>query len=97
VRFLANSRMAEGASVDQLVLFFRENGFSSAAWNLIRHRLVTEYAFKTGEIPGVLLFLEAGSLEQAADLVNDLEVVERGLLRFEIEPLGKTMSLQAGG
>jgi hypothetical protein len=97
VRYVANSRMADGASLDQLVVFFEENGFSSAAWSLIRHRTVTEYALKVGEIPGVLLFLEADSSEQADSLVNELEVVKRGLLRFEIEPLGKTMRLQPGG
>jgi hypothetical protein len=89
--------MAQGASRDRLVLFLEEHGFSSAAWDLVRQRIVTEYAMKTGEVPGVLLFLEADSLEQAAGVVNKLEAVQQGLLSFEIEPLGKTMRLQAGG
>jgi hypothetical protein len=89
--------MAQGASRDRLVLFFEEHGFSSAARDLVRQRTVTEYAMKTGEVPGVLLFLEADSLEQAAGVVNKLEAVQQGLLSFEIEPLGKTMRLQAGG
>ncbi len=97
MRYVANSRPADGASREQLVTFFAENGFSSAAWDLIRQRIVTEYALKTGEIPGVLLFLDADSFEQAAGLVNELDVVKRGLLAFEIEPLGKTMRLQAEG
>ena len=96
MRYMANSRKADDASLGQLVGFFEDNGFSSAAWELIRHRIVTEYALKTGEVPGVVLFLEVDSVEQAAGLVNELEVVKQGLLSFDIEPLGKTMRLQAG-
>ncbi|GIE97548.1 hypothetical protein [Paractinoplanes rishiriensis] len=97
MRYVANSRMAEGASRDQLVQFFEKNGFSSVAWNLVRHRIVTEYALKTGDVPGVLIFLEADSPEQAAGLINELVAVKQGLLTFEIDPLGKTMRLQADG
>ena len=48
---------------------------------------MTEYAFKVGASPGIVLFLEADSEVAAAEVVNGLPVVERGLLVFEIDPV----------
>jgi hypothetical protein len=93
MRYLANSRIAVGVPRDQLIQFFAANAFSTAAWDLIRHRIVTEYAVKEGETPGVVLFLEADSADEAAAVLGDLPVVKQGLLTFEIDPLGKTMRL----
>ncbi|MCU7725179.1 hypothetical protein ODJ79_15735 [Actinoplanes sp. KI2] len=97
MRYMANSRIADGVSRAELVQFFAENTFSPASWDLVRRRTVIEYAMKEGDIPGVLLFLEADSAEQAAAIVNELHVVKRGLLAFDIDPLGKTMHLQLDG
>jgi len=97
MRYMANSRIADGISREQLVQFFEENAFSPAAWDLVRRRTVIEYAMKEGDLPGVLLFLEADSAEQAAAVVNELPVVKLGLVTFDIDPLGKTMHLQPGG
>jgi hypothetical protein len=52
---------------------------------------VTEYAFKEGAVPGVVLFLEVDSLEEASDVVNSLPAVQQGMITFELDPLGKTM------
>ena len=91
---MANSRPGAGVSPEQLTRFMNENGFSTTAWNLVRERTVTEYATKEGDVPGVVLFLEADSAEQAAAIVNELPVVKQGLVTFEIDPLGKVMRLQ---
>ena len=42
---------------EQLTQFFDENGFSSEAWELVWHRVVTEYALKVGDVPGVVLWV----------------------------------------
>ena len=59
----------------------------------MRHRIVTDYAFKVGEQPGVVLFLSADSADEARELVDSTPVVKQGLLRFEVEPLGTVMHL----
>jgi hypothetical protein len=97
MRFMANSRIADGVPREQLVQFFEENSFSPAAWDLVRRRTVIEYAMKDGDVPGILLFLEADSAEQAAAVVNELNAVKQGLLTFDIDPLGKTMHVQLDG
>ena len=90
---MANSRPADGVSADQLTDYFEANGVSSEAWELVRHRIVTDYAFKVGEQPGVVLFLSADSEDEARKLVDSTPIVQQGLLRFEVEPLGRVMHL----
>ncbi len=93
MRYMANSRPAEGVQVEQLTQFFDENAVSSAAWDLIRHRVVTEYAFKVGDVPGVVLFLNVDSSQDVSAVVNGLPAVQRGLITFDVEPLGRAMRL----
>ena len=93
MRYMANSRPAKGVTPEQLSQFFDENSFSAAAWDLVRHRVVVEYALKLGDVPGVVLFLDADSSDQAAEVVNGLSAVQRGLVTFELDPLGKAMRL----
>ena len=59
----------------------------------MRHRIVTDYAFKVGEQPGVVLFLRADSEEEARTIVDSIPIVKDGLLRFDIDPLGQVMHL----
>ncbi len=90
---MANSRPADGVTPEQLTEFFESNGVSSEAWELVRHRIVTDYAFKVGEQPGVVLFLRADSEDEARQLVDATPIVKRGLLKFEVDPLEQVMRL----
>ncbi|MBW6435620.1 hypothetical protein KZ829_17915 [Actinoplanes hulinensis] len=96
MRFMANSRPADGITAGQLAEFFDEHGFSAAAWNLVRHRVVTEYALKVGDVPGIVLFLETESADEATAVLAGLTAVRQGLLTFDLDPIGKTMSLGVG-
>ena len=68
MRYMANSRLAEGVTPERLNEYIDNNGISSSAWELVRHRVVTDYAFKVGDAPGIVLFLEVDSMEAASDL-----------------------------
>ena len=87
MRFIANSQPAEGVTREQLVQYFADHAIESSTWDLIRHRVVTEYVFKVGARPGVVLFLDADSDEAATEVVNALPVVTNGLLVFDIDPV----------
>jgi hypothetical protein len=93
VHFMANSRPADGVRPEQLHEYLEANDVSSNAWEFVRNSTVTEYAFKVGELPGVVLFLRADSEDEARQLVDSIPVVEQGLLRFELEPLGIVVHL----
>ncbi len=88
---MANSRIGEGVTPEQLTRFFDENTVSTQAWDLVRHRVVTEYAFKIGDVPGIVVFMEVDSADEGSEIVNGLPVVQQGLLTFELDPIGKTM------
>jgi hypothetical protein len=60
---------------------------------LVRHRVVTEYALKVGDVPGVVLFMEVDSLDETSDIGNGLPAVQQGLITFGVEPIGKAMRL----
>src|SRR4029077_10603282 len=91
MRYMANSRLAEGVTPERLNEYNDDNGITSSAWGLVRHRVVTDYAFKVGDAPGLVVFLEADSMEAASDLVNELPVVQQGLITFDLDPLGTVM------
>jgi len=91
--YLANSRLGEGVTPEQLTEFMDHNSISSSAWELVRDRVVTDYAFKVGETPGVVMFLEADSEEAASEIVNGLPAVLEGLITFDLDPLGTVMHL----
>lgn len=86
---MANSRIGEGVTPEQLTRFFDENTVSTKAWDLVRHRVVTEYAFKTGDVPGIVVFMEVDSPDEGSEIVNGLPVVQQGLLTFDLDPIGK--------
>ena len=90
---MANSRPADGVTPQQLTEYFATNGFSSEAWDLVRHRIVTEYAFKVGEQPGIVLFLTADSEDEARSIVDATPIVKQGLLTFDLDPLREVMRL----
>jgi hypothetical protein len=93
MKFMANSRIAEGVTAEQLGQFFDDSSVSSSAWELVRHRVVTDYAFKVGDTPGVVLFLEVDSAEDASRILKDLPAVQHGLITFELDPLHRFMHL----
>ena len=93
MHFMANSRAAEGVTAQELTEYFDANGVSSEVWDLVQHGIVSEYAFKVGEHPGLVLFLRTGSEDDARRLVDSFPIVKDGLLRFELEPLGVIMHL----
>jgi hypothetical protein len=93
MRYMANSRPGDDVTPERLKQFFDESSFTSAAWDLVRHHVVVEYALKVGDVPGVVLFLEVDSPEQASAVLNELPAVQDGLIAFELEPVGKAMRL----
>jgi len=56
------------------------------AWDLVRHRVVTDYALKVGDAPGVVQSIEVGSPEEASEIVSALPAAQLGMLTFELDP-----------
>jgi hypothetical protein len=84
VRFIANSRLADGVTRERVLQFVEEHEMKSSTWDLVRHWIATDHMYKVGAQPGVVLFLEADSEDAAAEIVNGLPVVQNGLWVFDI-------------
>jgi hypothetical protein len=76
-----------GVARDRVLQFFEEHEMKSSTWDLVRHRIVTDHAYKVGAQPGVALFLEADSEDAAAEIVNGLLAVQNELWVFDIDPI----------
>ena len=89
--FLANSRLPEGVTRQQILDYMSEHQVAHSTWDLFRHRVVEQYQFKVGDEPGVVLFLDVQSEEDARELLADLPIVVGGLLEFEVDPISRVM------
>ncbi len=87
MRFLATSRLVDGVSRDQLIDYFDQHFVESSTWEMVRTHVVADYMFKVGDEPGIVLFVDVETSAEARAVVDQLPVVERGLLRFEIDPV----------
>ncbi len=87
MRFLANSQLVEGVTREQFVQYVDDHPLTSSTWDLVRHRVVTDWAFKVGEEPGAVFFMEVDDEADAHQIVNALPVVANGLLTFQVDPL----------
>lgn len=85
--FLANSRLRDGQTRQQVVDYMSEHPVEHSTWDLFRHRIVEKYYFKVGDEPGVVLFLNVESAEEARERLSDLPIVAAGVLEFEIDPV----------
>ena len=89
--FLANSRLPEGATRQQAVDYMSEHQVATSTWDLIRHRVIEQYHFKVGDEPGVVLFLDVQSEEDARGLLADFPIVAAGVLEFEVDPISRVI------
>ena len=87
MRFLANSQLVDGVTRELFAEYVEDHPLTSSTWELVRNRVVTEYAFKVGDVPGVVFFMEVDDEADAHDLVSSLPVVSGGLLTFQIDPV----------
>ena len=87
--FLANSRLAAGVTREQFSSSSESTLSIHRRGTSVRHRVVTDYAFKVGNEPGVVLFLDVDSEAETHEIVEAFPVVAQGLLTFEVEPVSK--------
>ena len=91
--FLANSRLPESVTRQQVLDYVSEHQMAESTWDLMRHGAVEQYHFKVGDEPGVVLLLDVPSEGDARGLLADLPIVAAGLLEFEVDPLSRVIEL----
>ena len=61
-------------------------GVHPEGWDLVRHH-IAEYAFKVGENPGLVAFLEVDSEADAMAMIDMLPLMASGLASYQLDPV----------
>jgi hypothetical protein len=64
-----------------------QEGPANESWQLIQKRVVVEFAFKVGKVPGIPLLMECESEEEARSHIEQLPSVRDGWVDYQIDPI----------
>lgn len=84
MKILAVQDPASGRSSREFVPHLREE--AEAGWNFYKEGFIREMYYK-GDVPEVILMLEADSIEEAREKLNELPLVRKGLISFTLTEL----------
>ncbi len=91
MKILALDRILEGATEARIKQLLRDEMLH--AWPLYLKGVIREWYFRQDR-PGVVLVLEADSLDAANTLLAELPLVKERLVAFDMIPLGPFLPLQ---
>jgi hypothetical protein len=64
-----------------------KEGPADESWELVRKRVVAEFAFKVGKVPGIFLLMDCASEDEAREHIEKLPSVPDGWVDYEIDPI----------
>ncbi len=91
MQFLLNSRLRPGVTREQFINYVRENP-DRESWDLVRKGVVQHWLWKIGDAPGLVVLVNCESLGEARQLAASADIVEQGLVEFEIDPIDLFMN-----
>ena len=86
MKYIVNCNLRPGKDRDAFVAMVKQ-GPADASWELVRKRIVQEFAFKVGKVPGIFLLMECASEEDARGHIDKLPAVRDGWVDYEIDPI----------
>ena len=84
MKIIAIARM--NAGVDPAVIEANQLSEASATWDLYQSDFLREFYFRA-DGPGVVLMVEAGSIEEAQVRLDTVPMVKAGVLDWQLTPL----------
>jgi len=91
MQFLLNSRLRPGVTREQFINYVRENR-DHEAWDLVRKGVIQHWLWKIGDAPGLVVLVNCENIEEASQLAASADIVEQGLVEFEIDPIDLFMN-----
>jgi hypothetical protein len=73
------SREAFGALIKE--------GPAHESWELVQKRVVVEFAFKVGKVPGFVMLMECQSEEEVRSHIAGMPSVRDGWVDYQIDPI----------
>jgi hypothetical protein len=77
MKYMVNCSSHPDKSRDAFMALIKE-GPANESWGLIQKRVVVEFAFKVGKVPGILLLMECESEDEARSHIEQLPSVRDG-------------------
>lgn len=84
MKILAIEKDLPGITQEKMNPFLREE--SARAWELYQDGILRELYFRA-DVPGAVLVMEAGSIEEVEKALATLPLVREGLVAFDLIPL----------
>jgi hypothetical protein len=86
MKYMVNCSLRPDKSRDAFKAAIKE-GPGHESWELFQKRVVVEFAFKVGKVPGILLLMECDSEDEARSHIEKLPVVRDGWVDYQIDPI----------
>ena len=86
MQLLANSRLRPGVTRERFIEYIKR-GIAPESWELVQKGVIQQWLWKPGDAPGLVVFLNCASLEEARALAGAAPIVTDGIVEFEIDPV----------
>ena len=86
MKYMANCTLRPEKNRDAFIAFTK-GGPAEESWALLQKRVILEFAFKVGKVPGVLVLMECETEDEARSHVENLRVVREGWVDYQIDPI----------
>ena len=86
MKYVVNCSLRPDRSRDAFIALTKK-GPAAESWELVQKRVVVEFAFKVGKVPGIFLLLECESEDEARSHVEKLPSVRDGWVDYQIDPI----------
>jgi hypothetical protein len=86
MKYMVNCSLRPDKSRDAFIALVKD-GPADEAWALVQKRLVVEFAFKVGKVPGIFLLMECESEDEARSHIEKLPSVRDGWVDYQIDPI----------
>jgi hypothetical protein len=86
MKYMVNCSLRPDKSRDAFIALVKD-GPADEAWALVQKRLVVEFAFKVGKVPGIFLLMECESEDAVRSHIEKLPSVRDGWVDYQIDPI----------
>jgi hypothetical protein len=86
MKFVVNCSLRPDKNREAFIALI-QRGPTEEAWELVQKRVVVEFAFKVGKVPGIFLLMESESEDEARSHVEKLLSVRDGWVDYQIDPI----------
>ena len=86
MKYMVNCSLRPEKSREAFAALIKE-GPAYESWELVQKRVVVEFAFKVGKVPGIFMLMECQSEDEARSHIERMPSVRDGWVDYQIDPI----------